>query len=249
MTDFIRIETTGGVRTIRFNRPEKKNAITGPMYSAMTAAIRSAAADLSVGAILFAGSPGAFTAGNDLSEFVTAAKTGTLGAPVIEFLRTIATAELPLVAAVDGLAVGIGTTLLFHCDMVLASERATFRAPFADLGLVPEAASSLIAPRLMGHHHAFELLVGGATFHAHRAREAGFVNRVTPPDAIEAEGFAAAQALAAKPRRAVAIGKRLLKGDPAEILARIDEEAVLFGERLRSSEAQAAFQSLLARSS
>jgi enoyl-CoA hydratase/carnithine racemase len=247
MTELVLVETRDGVRTVRFNRPEKKNALTGPMYAAAAAAIGSAADDPAVGAVLILGAPGAFSAGNDVTEFVAAATSGALGEPILAFLRAIAAPPVPLVAAVDGLAVGVGTTMLFHCDLVLASERATFRTPFTDLGLVPEAGSTLLGPRIMGPQLAFELLAGGGAFDAERARQAGFVNRVVPSATIEAEAFAAAHALAAKPRQAMALTRRLLRGDPADVLARIDAEAGHFAERLRSREAQAAFQAFMAR--
>lgn len=247
MTTLVEVATQHGVRTIRFARPEKKNALTSEMYAAAVDAMTGAAGDPAVGAILFAGSPGAFSAGNDIAEFLAAARSGSLGEPILAFLKALATIDLPLVAAVDGLAVGVGTTMLFHCDLVVASHRSTFRTPFADLGLVPEAGSSLLAPRIMGQQRAFELLVGGIAFDAARAREAGFVSRVVAEDAVEKEAFAAAAALAAKPRRAVALSRRLIKGDPAELVARIDAEAALFAERLRSAEAQAAFAAFMAR--
>lgn len=246
MTAPVAIATEDGVRTIRLARPEKKNALTGAMYQALADAFASAEAD-GAGAILILGAPGAFSAGNDISEFVAAATSGSLGAPILAFLRALATVPVPLVAAVDGLAVGVGTTLLFHCDVVLASERASFRTPFVDLGLVPEAASSLLAPRIMGPQRAFDLLAAGTAFDAARAREAGFVTRVVASEAIEAEALSAARALAAKPRQALALARRLMRGDPAEVLARIDEEAALFADRLRSAEAQAAFRAFIAR--
>lgn len=247
MTDPVRVDTRDGVLSITLDRPEKKNALTGAMYRALTTALGRAGEDPSVGAVLIKGAPGAFTAGNDLKDFVAAAESGEGLTSIVAFLRALATAEVPLVAAVDGLAIGVGTTLLMHCDLVFASDRSVFRTPFTDLGLVPEAASSLIGPRLMGHQRAFELLVAGLAFDAERAAAAGLVNRVLPADRVAEEAFAAAAALAAKPRRAVAISRRLLKGDPLEILARIDEEALLFAERLRSAEAQAAFRAFLTR--
>lgn len=247
MTDLVSIDLSDGVRVVRIDRPEKKNALTAPMYRALADAIASAEGDPSVGAVLILGHPGAFSAGNDIGEFVAAAQSGALGEPILAFLRALATAPVPLVAAVDGLAVGVGTTLLFHCDLVLASEKAVFRTPFVDLGLVPEAGSSLLAPRIMGGPLALELLAGGAAFDAEKARLAGFVNRVVPSATIEADAFAAAQALAAKPRQAMALARRLVKGDPADVLARIDEEARLFAERLRSAEAQAAFRAFMDR--
>lgn len=251
MTDLVRVDRRDGVLTITLDRPEKKNALTGAMYRALADALTGTAAeseaDPAVGAVLIAGSPGAFTAGNDLKDFVAAAEGGDGLGSILAFLRALASCEVPLVAAVDGLAIGVGTTLLMHCDLVFASDRSVFRTPFTDLGLVPEAASSLLGPRLMGHQRAFELLVAGLAFDARRAEAAGLVNRVLPAERVLEEAFAAAAALAAKPRRAVAIGRRLLKGDPVEILARIDEEALLFAERLQSPEAQAAFRSFLTR--
>ena len=247
MTDLVKVETRDGVLVIRFDRPEKKNALTGAMYRAAADALIGAGGDPAGGRVLSAGAPGAFSAGNDVTEFVAAATTGALGEPILDFLRALATAERPLVAAVDGLAVGVGTTLLFHCDVVVASERSTFRTPFTDLGLVPEAASSLLAPRIMGHQRAFELLVGAVAFDAAEAHRAGFVTRVVPAEDLETAAFAAAAGLAAKPRQAVALARRLMKGDPAEVLARIDQEAAYFVERLRSAEAQAAFAAFMSR--
>ncbi|WP_181705803.1 crotonase/enoyl-CoA hydratase family protein [Chthonobacter rhizosphaerae] len=247
MTDHVRVETREGVRVITIDRPEKKNALTGAMYRALADALGDTADDPAVGAVLIRGAPGAFTAGNDLADFAAAAAGGDVAGPILTFLRALATVETPLVAAVDGLAIGVGTTLLLHCDLVFASDRSVFRTPFTDLGLTPEAASSLLGPRLMGHQRAFELLVAGLAFDAAKAEAAGLVNRVLPQDRLEGEAFAAAAALAAKPRRAVAIARRLLKGDPMEVLQRIDEEAALFTERLQSAEAQAAFRAFLTR--
>jgi enoyl-CoA hydratase/carnithine racemase len=159
----------------------------------------------------------------------------------LRFLRALATVDRPLLAGVDGPAVGIGTTLLLHCDYVIASEQAVLRTPFLDLGLVPEAGSSLLAPRQMGYQRAFELLVLGRDFRAADALAAGLVNEIVYPDNLEARTLEVAQALAAKPRQALLASRRLLKGDPAEILQRIEAEAEIFAERLASPEAQASF--------
>ena len=154
--------TTGPIRTVRMNRPDKKNALTAAMYQAMAVALESANVHKDIRCVVIAGAPGAFSAGNDLAEFAQAASSGEgLGTPVIRFLHALARSERPLVAAVQGLAVGVGTTMLLHCDHVVAGTDARFSTPFVNLGLVPEAASSLLAPRLMGHRRAFELLVMG----------------------------------------------------------------------------------------
>jgi enoyl-CoA hydratase/carnithine racemase len=247
MTDHIEIIGRDGVRAIRMNRPDKKNALTGAMYGAMAQALLEAESDGSVGAVLFLGLPGVFSAGNDLKDFAAFAASGNLGNEVLSFLRALAIAEKPLVAAVDGVAVGVGTTLLLHCDHVLVSTQAKLSTPFVNLALVPEAASSLIAPRLMGHARAFEMLVMGRPLSPEQAVAAGIASRVLPPEEIEAAGFAAAAEIAAKPREAVKLSRRLIKGSPDEILARIDEEAALFAQRLRSAEAQKAFMAFLSK--
>ena len=243
----IDITKHGGVLTLRMNRPDKKNALTADMYAAMADAMVAADADRAVGALVFLGLPGVFSAGNDLKDFAAFAARGTLGQEVLSFLRALAIFEKPLLAAVDGLAVGVGTTLLMHCDYVLVSERATLSTPFVNLALVPEAASSLLAPRIMGHGKAFELLVMGRSFNAEQAVASGLANTVVGSDTIEAAAIAAAKELAGKPQEAVKISRRLMKGSPDEILQRIDDEAVLFAERLRSKEAQKAFMAFLSK--
>jgi enoyl-CoA hydratase/carnithine racemase len=247
MADHVAYSAADGVATLRLDRPEKKNALTLAMYDAMTARMAEASADAGVRCLVVAGAPGAFSAGNDIEDFVRAASGGGLGDSVLGFLRALVRFDKPIVAAVDGAAVGVGTTILLHCDHVVASDRSVFATPFVDLGLVPEAASSLIAPRLMGHQRAFELLVMGRRFDAARAREAGFVSVVVAPEALETTAIAAAREIAGKPAGALALARRLLRGDPAEILARIDEEAGHFRERLASPEAMQAFMGFLAR--
>jgi len=247
MTDHIGIIRRGGVLAIRMNRPDKKNALTSAMYGAMAEALRSADGDGSVGAVLFLGLPGVFSAGNDIKDFAGFAASGNLGDQVLAFLRALAIAETPLVAAVDGVAVGVGATMLLHCDHVLVSDRAKLSTPFVDLALVPEAASSLIAPRLMGHARAFEMLVMGRPLSPEQAVASGIASAVVPAAEIETAGFAAAAEIAAKPREAVKLSRRLIKGSPDEILARIDVEAAMFAQRLRSAEAQKAFMAFLSK--
>jgi enoyl-CoA hydratase/carnithine racemase len=198
-----------------------------------------------VGSILFLGVPGAFSAGNDLKDFAAFAAKGNLGEDVLAFLRALTICEKPLVAAVDGVAVGVGTTMLLHCDHVLVSERAKLSTPFVNLALVPEAASSLLAPRIMGHARAFEMLVMGRPLSPEKAVSAGIANDVVPSGQIEQAGFAAAAEIAAKPREAVRLSRKLIKGSPDDILKRIDEEALMFAQRLRSAEAQKAFTAFL----
>jgi enoyl-CoA hydratase/carnithine racemase len=244
----VRIEQDGAVQILRFDRPEKKNAITGAMYDALADALETASRDDGIGVSVVLGAPEVFTAGNDIGDFMRmVAQGGALGEPILRFLRAFAMHDRPLLAGVDGLAVGVGTTLLLHCDYVLATPRSVFSTPFTALGLVPEAASSLLAPRVMGHARAFELLVMGRDFDADRALAAGFVNAVVAPEALERQILAAARELAAKPREAVLASRRLLKGDPGEILARIDAEAALFAERLASAEAQKAFSAFMSK--
>ncbi len=229
-----------GILTIRFNRPEKKNAITVAMYDAMAAAIGEAERDPGVRVIQFTAAGEAFTAGNDLGDFMSNPPTSETS-PVFKFLFALASAIKPIVAAVDGIGVGIGLTLLLHCDLVYASERAKLRAPFVDLGLVPEAASSLLLPRLIGHQRAAELLLLGETLTAARAHELGLVTAVVPAAELAARALDACKRLAAKPPAALRLTKQLLKeaGHQA-VPERIRHEAVHFGHQLASAEVKEA---------
>jgi enoyl-CoA hydratase/carnithine racemase len=248
MTEQVLVTDEGAIRTIRMNRPDKKNALTFAMYDAMSEAITTAGGASPIRCIVICGVPGAFSAGNDLGDFMKAAIGGQgLGNSVINFLHTLARCERPLVAAVTGVAVGIGTTMMLHCDYAVAASDARFTTPFVALGLVPEAASSLIAPRMMGHRRAFELLVMGKPFFGEEAKAVGLVNQVAPAGEVEAEAMKAAQAIAALPPEAVALSRKLMKGTPDEIVARIDEEAATFGHRLQSAEARAAFTAFFNR--
>jgi enoyl-CoA hydratase/carnithine racemase len=245
MTDHIELIRRDGVLAIRMNRPDKKNALTAAMYGAMAKALVDADTDADVGAVLFLGVPGAFSAGNDLKDFAAFAMKGNLGEDVLSFLRALTICGKPLVAAADGVAVGVGTTMLLHCDHVLLSDRTKLSTPFVNLALVPEAASSLLAPRIMGHHRAFEMLVMGRPLSPDQAVASGIANAVVSADRLVEAGFAAAAEIAAKPREAVRLSRKLVRGDPDEILKRIDEEAVLFAQRLKSAEAQEAFMAFL----
>jgi len=248
MSEHITVEDAGPIRTVRINRPDKKNALTSSMYGAMAAALEGANDRSDIRCVVIAGIPGAFSAGNDLAEFAEAAKSGEgLGPSVIDFLHALARCERPLVAAVQGLAVGVGTTILLHCDHVVAGTDARFSTPFVNLGLVPEAASSLLAPRLMGQRRAFELLVMGRPLDAAAAQACGLVNAVVVPGDVEAEAMKAARHIAALPVEAVAASRRLMRGPPDEAVARIDDEARIFKERLRSAEARTAFDAFFSR--
>lgn len=248
MSGAISIGRADGVATLRLARPEKKNALDGAMYRALTAALVAgeAAADVAVHVLL--GSGGVFTAGNDIADFL-AGGSGDIErlGDILAFVRLLPRLEKPLIAGVDGPAVGIGTTLLLHCDLVYASERATFSTPFLALGLVPEAASSLLMPARMGYARAFEMLALGATFSAERMREAGVVNAIVPAERLEATVAEAARGLAAKPPAALAAARRLMRGDVEVVAAHSEAEARVFAERLASPEAKAAFRAFLER--
>jgi len=248
MGDLVIVTDDGPVRTVRMNRPEKKNALTLAMYDAMAEAIESAAQHPALRCLLIAGAPTAFCAGNDIGDFIKMATgEGALGAPILRFLYALTRCDLPLVAAVQGSAVGVGTTMLLHCDHVVAADNARFATPFVGLGLVPEAASSLIAPRLLGQARAFSLLVMGRPLTADEAKAAGLINTVVAADAVEAEAMKAAREIAALPPQGVLASRRLMRGNPDEIVARIDAEAELFKTRLQSAEARAAFEAFLTR--
>ncbi|WP_281978453.1 crotonase/enoyl-CoA hydratase family protein [Pseudorhizobium flavum] len=236
-----------GVLVIRLNRPEKKNAITTAMYARMTEALHEADNHAEIRAVAFLGTDNCFSAGNDMADFLTYAMGGGGRPSAADFLQALATCGKPMVSGVDGLAIGIGTTIHLHCDMTIASDRSLFRTPFVDLALVPEAASSLIAPRVMGHQRAFALLAAGESFSAEQAREAGIVWKVVSPDAVEAETLALAANLAAKPPHAMKIARNLIRGNGDDVLARMDEELVHFTAQLRSAEARAAFEAFMRR--
>ena len=246
MTDEVIVEVRDGIQTLRINRPHKKNALIAPMYDRMTDALASGDASADVAVHVFLGCNGVFTAGNDINDF--AKRDGLardLNRGAAGFIRMLPTVKKPMIAAVDGLAVGIGTTMLFHCDLVYASPSASLRTPFLDLGIVPEAGSSLLAPMRMGMQRAFELLCLGEPFDAQRGYEAGLVNQVVPSEELEAVAMKAAARLAKKPPGALAAARKLLRGDPSAIQAQIGKETEVFAERLASGEAQEAFSAFL----
>src|SRR3954464_6631041 len=248
MPDHLIVVDEDATRVITMRRPEKKNAITQDMYRAMSEAIDTAQNNPTIRCMIITGGSGVFTAGNDLEDFL---KDSTSSGPrlsnAVQFLYSLAHNTKPIIAAVDGVAIGIGTTMLFHCDYVLASKTATFSTPFIHLGLVPEGASSLLMPRTIGHQRAFATLVMGRSVSADDARVAGFVNVVVPPGHTEAEARKVAREICALPAEAVAISRKLLKLPPEDLTRRIDQEGHLFGERMRSKEAVAAFKAFFSR--
>ena len=245
----IDVSRCDGVQMIRIQRPEKKNALLPSMYTAMHAALVDGDASDDVRAHILTGSGGVFSAGNDINDFMNRARDGapTVGeTPVHRFIGYLPRVEKPLIAAVDGLAVGVGVTLLFHCDLVYASPSARLITPFLDLGLVPEAGSSLLAPRRMGHARAFEMLALGEPFSAERARDAGLVNAVVAAEELEDTARAAATRLAAKPPGALKTARDLIRGASIdEIVERLEAESRLFAERMTSPEAREAFQAFV----
>jgi enoyl-CoA hydratase/carnithine racemase len=241
----IRVETAGAVTAIAFDRPEKKNAITAAMYAAMADALAQASADVAVRCVLIHGSPQTFTAGNDLQDFLGNPPQGD-DSPVFRFLRGIATFAKPLVAAVNGPAVGVGTTMLLHCDLVYAGESARFSTPFAQLALCPEAASSLLLPATAGYHRAAEMLMLGEAIGPLEAREMGFVNAVLPDEKTIPHALARAAALARLPASSLRATKRLMKQGRQEAIARqMAAEGAEFAAMLRSPEAREAFSAFL----
>ena len=248
MTDHVIVSDNGPIRLVRLNRPAKKNALTDAMYETIAEALENAAVSRNILCVVITGGPVAFTAGGDLQDFLHAAQQmDGLRPQVARFLHRLAHAGKPLVAAVQGVAIGIGTTLLLHCDYVVAASDAHFATPFVNLGLVPEAASSLLMPRLMGSRRAFELLVMGRPLDAAAAKAVGLVNAVVPAAEVEAAAMKVAHEIAALPAEAVAASRRLIRGSTAEIVKRIDEEAEIFKRRLKSPEAKSAFEAFLTR--
>ena len=238
--------TENGILTIEFNRPERKNAISVAMYQAMADALNAANTDPAVRAILFVGKPEVFTAGNDLEDFLKSANPAD-NVPIEErsvyrFMVALSTISKPVVAAVAGAAVGIGTTLLIHCDMVYAAENAKFSMPFAPLGVCPEFGSSLLLAQIMGYQRAAEKLMLGEAFSAQEAQAAGLVCKVLPNDELLAYARAQAAKLVALPAASLRATKRLMRAPQADLLqAVIKEENLLFGAMLVAPEAKEAF--------
>jgi enoyl-CoA hydratase/carnithine racemase len=248
MSENVRTSTADRVVEIEIHRPEKRNALTGEMYDAMSAAFDRADADPSVHVIFLHGQADCFTAGNDLADFLSAGRGEGVASPAARFLAAIRTARKPVVAAVGGVAVGIGTTMLLHFELVYAAPHSRFQMPFVPLGLAPEGGSSLLLPMLAGYQRAAELLLLGRPFGVEKAVAAGLVNEVIPAERLLNHAREAALAVAALPVESVRITKELLKRPHArELEERMAEELRIFGERLQSPEAKAAMGAFFER--
>jgi len=250
MTEHVIVTDEGATRTITMRRPEKKNTLTQEMHLAMSDAIQSAQSNPEIRCFIITGRSGVFTAGDDVGDFLQAATADRDAARPrnsVIFLQSLVNNKKPIVAAVDGIAIGIGTTMLFHCDYVVASTTAVFSSPFLQYGLVPEGATSLLVPRMVGHQRAFAMLMMGRPMSAEDAREAGFVNQVVPPGHALVEAQKVAREICALPPDAVAISRKLLKLPTEDLVRRMDQEDHFFGQRMRSPEAIAAFQNFFSR--
>lgn len=247
MADQIDFQIADGVAHIVINRPEKKNALTAAMYTGLVEAFQQAEAAQSVRVSLIHGTNDCFTAGNDLQDFMNSPPTDD-SSPTVRFLKTIHAARKPIVAAVAGPAIGIGTTLLLHCDLVYADPNARFQLPFVNLGLCPEAGSSFLLPQIVGHARAAELLLFGEMFSAATALELGLINGVTPEGQVVASATEKAKLLAQRPAASLLLTKELLKKAHFRLVAEtIDDELAHFGGRLKSPEAAEAFRAFFER--
>jgi enoyl-CoA hydratase/carnithine racemase len=241
----IRTHVEAGVMTITLNRVERKNSITSAMYGAMADALASAEADASVRVVVLQGHETVFSAGNDIGDFLNQPPAGA-DSPVFRFLHGIAKFPKPLLAAVCGPAVGVGTTMLFHCDLVYAGDNAAFSMPFVNLGLCPEAGSSLLVPQMLGYHRAAEALLLGEPFMAEAALEVGLVNRVLPPTEANAYAQQQARKLAAKPLSSLVETKRLMKkGQHGAVVQQMADEGESFRRMLREPAAREAFTAFM----
>jgi enoyl-CoA hydratase/carnithine racemase len=242
MSEMLLFEKAQGVLAITLNRPERKNALTSEMYQTFADAVNGANDDREIRAILIQGAGDAFTAGHDVSEFAAINRGEDAGGPPsgLPMLQALAHARKPLVAAVHGRAVGIGLTMLLHCDLVYVAEDALLSVPFVNLALVPEAASSLLLPARIGHVRAFELFVLGESIDGRTAKEWGIANAALPANEVQARARAAAQALAARPPAAVGLTKALMR-DVGLVTQRIEDELAHFYAQLKSPEAKEAF--------
>lgn len=241
-----------GILFIEFNRPQRKNAITTAMYQAMADALRDAEADDAVRAVMFTGKPEVFTAGNDLEDFLKGASPGDNepieDRPVFQFMRSLSQLSKPVVAAVSGAAVGIGTTLLMHCDLVYAAENARFSMPFTPLGLCPEFASSLLFQQIAGYQRAAEKLMLGEAFMAQEAWQMGLVSKVLTQEELIPFARSQAARLVALPAASIRATKRLMKEGQSEAVAlRMTQENLQFGAMLVAPEAREAFTAFFAK--
>lgn len=251
MSQHVSQTISNGVQKLVLTRADKKNALTQDMYRTLSDAFLSGDQSDDVRVHVLLGSGGVFTSGNDVSDFLAHA-TGNDGGSglgeVMRFLSVLPSVKKPVIAGVEGLAIGIGTTLLFHCDMVFATPETVFATPFLNLGLVPEAGSSLLMPQRMGYARAFEMLVLGDTCTADDMKACGLVNKIVAPEKLETVTMDTAHKLAKKPKQALQLSRELMRGDRGELKKQVAKEAEIFAERLSSAEARAAFQAFLTKS-
>lgn len=238
MSPCVRLDRIEGVLSVALDRPSKKNALNRDMYRALTEALVTAQQDPSIRVVVLSSSGGDFTAGNDLGDFLNFLESPETF-PALTFVRTLALFPKPIVAAVTGAAIGIGTSMLFHCDLVFASSDAIFSMPFINLGLVPEAGVSLLAPMRLGTARATQALLLGEAFSAQQALEMGLVNAVTSPGGVKEMAIEASSRLAEKDPFALNATRRLMRGEPEKLLAQIDKEAELFVSALQAPSTQA----------
>jgi enoyl-CoA hydratase/carnithine racemase len=247
MTEHVNIEIANGVMTLTLQRPEKKNALTGAMYDALSDALKRAEVDTSVRAVLLQGDGDSFTAGNDLADFASQARgESAVDSPAHRFIKTISEVGKPLVAAVQGNAVGVGTTMLLHCDLVYLADNARLITPFVNLALVPEAASSWLLTLRIGHVRAYAMFALGEPMEAAAALACGLANAVVPQGELRKRAHDAAMALTKRPAGALSLTKKLMR-DHQRIAAQIAEESLLFKERLTTPEAREAFAAFAER--
>lgn len=244
MNDFVTVTVNDTIQKLTINRADKKNALTQAMYATLADSLIAAETNPDIRVTIITGTADSFTSGNDLMDFLqNPAQDETT--PVIRFLHALAQIKKPLIGAVNGIAVGVGTTMLLHCDLVYASEDATFMMPFVNLALVPEAASSYLLPKMLGHQRAAELVMLGEKFNAAKAMNYGIVNAVVPADKLEATALNAAKKLAAKAPEALRLTKSLLKGDQETAIAQMKAEGEIFQSRLVSPEAREAMTAFM----
>lgn len=247
MTEQVNTEIANGVMTLTLRRPEKKNALTGAMYDALSDALKRAEADTSIRVVLFQGDGDSFTAGNDLADFASQARgESAVDSPAHRFIQTISEAMKPLVAAVQGNAVGVGTTMLLHCDLVYLADNARLITPFVNLALVPEAASSWLLPLRIGHVRAYAMFALGEPMEAAAALACGLANAVVPQGELRKRAHDAAMTLTKRPAGALSLTKKLMR-EHRRIATQIAEESLLFKERLTTPEAREAFAAFAER--
>ena len=250
MAGHIIVTDDGSTRTITMRRPEKKNALTPEMFLEMSEAINSAQSNPLIRCLILTGRSGVFTAGDDVSDFLEEAeikREASKPRNAMVFVEALINNKKPIIAAVDGVAVGMGLTMVLHCEYVIAGTTASFHSPFIQYGLVPEGASSLLLPRMAGHQRAFSLLVMGRPMSAEEGRQAGFVNTVVPPGHAIVEAHKVAREICELPAEAVAISRKLLKLPTEDLLRRMGQEEHLFGERIHAPSVTAAVKSFMQR--